>query len=69
MPKVDIAAACDTVMLAILDNSTLDLREVWEAPMADYHSCLSKLSPKEQDRGMKVLTFKSFAQRVWPRVP
>jgi hypothetical protein len=60
-------ADCDTVLLVLLDNLTLDPRELWEAPYADVIGLLDRPGSKARDRGaLGVSTFKTIARRVWP---
>lgn len=65
--RIKTDAPCDTVLLVLLDNSTLDLREMWEAPFTAIVACLNKPGSKARGRGaLGVPTFKRFAKRVWP---
>lgn len=60
-------APCDTVMLVLLDNTTLETRQIWEAPYAAIDECLQKPGSKARERGsMSVSAFKARAQQVWP---
>jgi len=62
---------CDTVLLVLLDNRTLNPREMWEAPMAAVEKRLAVPGSKARARGaLGVNEFKKhcFAQQVWPKV-
>ncbi|MDJ1009648.1 MAG: hypothetical protein QNJ13_17695 [Paracoccaceae bacterium] len=60
-------AACDRVVLVLLDGETLDPAEMWEAPMADVTALLDRPGSKARARGsLAVTTFKSIAEKVWP---
>lgn len=61
-------AACDAVLLVLLDNKTLDPREMWEAPFSAVAARLAVPGSKARDRGaLGVREFKRMARRVWPR--
>jgi hypothetical protein len=58
---------CDTVLLVLLDNFTLDAREMWEAPFAAVAKLLVLTESKARLRGqLSVSEFKTIARRVWP---
>ena len=60
-------APCDGVLLVLLDNRTLEPREMWEAPIAAVEERLSLPGSKARARGaLGVREFKRLAQRVWP---
>jgi hypothetical protein len=60
-------AACDSVLLVLLDNRTLEAREMWEAPMAAVEVRLALPGSKARARGaLGVREFKRLARRVWP---
>jgi hypothetical protein len=60
-------APCDSVLLVLLDNRTLEPREMWEAPMEKVEERLSLLGSKSRERGaLGVSEFKRLAVRVWP---
>ena len=65
--KIRIDAPCDAFLLVLLDNRTLDLREIWEAP---YDSVLRRLNvggSKARDRGvLSVPEFKKIGVKKWP---
>lgn len=65
--QIKQAAACDTVLLVLLDNATLDLREIWEAPYMVVAERLALPGSKARERGaLGVREFKRFAVKVWP---
>jgi hypothetical protein len=58
---------CDAVLLVLLDNRTLEPREMWEAPIAAVEERLALPGSKARDRGaLGVPEFKRLALRVWP---
>ena len=60
-------APCDGVLLVLLDNGTLEPREMWEAPMAAVEERLRLPGSKARARGaLGVGEFKRLARRVWP---
>ena len=60
-------APCDAVLFVLLDNSTLEPREMWEALIADVEERLS-LPGKAHERGaLGVREFKRLARQVWPQ--
>jgi hypothetical protein len=60
-------APCDAVLLVILDNRTLEPREMWEAPIDAVEKRLA-LPGKARERGaLGVSEFKRLARRVWPQ--
>jgi hypothetical protein len=67
MSRIKVDAPCDTVLLVLLDNATLELREMWEAPFVAVVERLSLPGSKARARGaMAVADFKRVGQRVWP---
>lgn len=59
-------ADCDTVLLVLLDNLTLEPREMWEAPYQAVESRLDVPGSKARERGaLGVQEFKRIARRVW----
>lgn len=63
-------AACDTVLLVLLDNRTLEPREMWEAPYVAVAERLALPGSKARERGaLGVSEFKKLAQRIWPANP
>jgi len=66
--RIKTDAACDAVLLVLLDNKTLDAREMWEAPFTAVAARLAVPGSKSRDRGaLGVSEFKRMARRVWPR--
>jgi hypothetical protein len=64
--RIKTDAACDWVLLVLLDNRTLDPREMWQAPFRDVAARLA-LGGKSRGRGaVGVSEFKAIAQRIWP---
>ncbi len=62
-------ADCDTVLLVLLDNRTLEPREMWEAPYAAVTERLAMPGSKSRERGaLGVREFKRLAQRIWPLI-
>jgi len=62
-------APCDTVLLVLLDNRTLEPRELWEAPFAAVEARLNIPGSKARARGaLGVREFKRLAQQIWPEV-
>jgi len=56
------------VLLVLLDNRTLELREIWEAPMAAVDARLRVPGSKSRDRGaLGVREFKKLAHQIWPK--
>jgi len=65
--RIKIDSPCDTVLLVLLDNATLEPREIWEAPFSAVVECLAKPGSKSRERGaLGVSVFKRIARRVWP---
>lgn len=63
-------ADCDTVLLVLLDNLTLEPREMWEAPYPAVETRLAVPGSKARERGaLGVSEFKSLAEKIWPPVP
>jgi hypothetical protein len=66
--RIKTDAACDAVLLVLLDNRTLDAREMWEAPFTAVAARLAVPGSKSRDRGaLSVSEFKCMARRVWPQ--
>lgn len=62
-------AACDKIMLVILDNRTLDAVGIWEA---SYRKVAAKLaepgSRARNERGsLSISAFKQIAKHIWPQ--
>jgi hypothetical protein len=68
MSRIKADSPCDTVLLVLLDNLTLDAREMWEAPFASVGELLRRSQSKARARGaLSVSEFKAIARRVWPK--
>jgi hypothetical protein len=67
--KIKHGAACDKVLLVLLDNATLDPVIMWEAPYAVVtRRLLEPGSKSRNERGaMSVQDFKKIAQIVWQK--
>ena len=60
-------SACDAVLLVLLDNRTLEPREMWEAPIQAVEERLALPGSKARARGaLGVREFKRMARLVWP---
>lgn len=60
-------AACDAVLLVLLDNRTLEPVEMWEAPYPAVVERLNHPGSKSRERGaLGVSEFKRLARRIWP---
>jgi hypothetical protein len=58
-------APCDIVILFLLDNGTLETREIWEAPIAAMEERLA--FPGSKARGaLRINEFKRLARLIWP---
>jgi hypothetical protein len=69
MSRIKTDAPCNTVLLVLLDNATLDPREMWEAPFKSVVKRLAHPGSKARERGvLGVSEFKRLplARRVWP---
>lgn len=68
--RIKINAQCDIVLLVLLDNATLEPREIWEAPFPEVIARLAEPGSKARnDRGaLSVRDFKRLpsAQLAWP---
>lgn len=66
MSRIRLEAPCDTVILVLLDNATVDAREIWEASIGDVAEGLSRPGSKARARGaLGVPAFKAIAKQVW----
>ena len=66
--RIKLDAPCDTVLLVLLDNVTLEPREMWEAPYRAICECLARPGSKARSRGaLSLSAFKRLAHRVWPK--
>lgn len=60
-------ADCDAVLLVLLDNRTLEPREIWEAPYGLVIERLDLPGSKARERGaLGVREFKRISTKVWP---
>ncbi|MDP2326067.1 MAG: hypothetical protein Q8N51_18855 [Gammaproteobacteria bacterium] len=65
--KIKRGAPCDTVMLVLLDNATLEPQIIWEATMADVEKRLGVGGSKARSRGsLRVNEFVRLARQIWP---
>ncbi len=63
-------APCDTVLLVLLDNATMEAREIWQAPYDSVCECLARPGSKARARGaLSVSAFKRLAKCVWKDKP
>lgn len=63
-------APCDRVLLVLLDNQTLEPREMWEAPMSAVEQRLKHPGSKSRARGaLGTSEFKHLAKCIWPKTP
>lgn len=66
MSRIKLDQPCDTVMLVLLDNATLDCREIWESPYNAVCDLLRKPGSKARERGaLGVPAFKAIAMKTW----
>lgn len=66
--RIKIDAECDAVLLVLLDNHTLEPREMWEAPFGAVAQRLAMPGSKARARGaLGVSEFKRIARQVWPQ--
>ena len=66
MSRSKLDAPCDTVLLVLLDNATLEAREMWEATYSSVCGCLARPGSKARARGaLSVSAFKRLARPVW----
>ncbi len=65
--KIKLDAPCDTVMLVLLDNASLEPRQIWEAPYGAVAARLMVPGSKARERGaMGMSEFIRMARRIWP---
>lgn len=66
--RIKVDAACDKVILVLLDNATLEPTGMWEASYKQVVDHLIEPGSKARnERGsMSVSAFKAFAQPIWP---
>lgn len=69
MGTIKVDAPCDVVMLVLLDNATLELREIWEASFEAVVLRLRVGGSNARARGvLSVSEFKAIGFRIWPLV-
>ena len=67
MSRIKLDSDCDTVLLVLLDNATLEAHEIWEAPFASVADALGQPGSKARERGaLGVSKFKRIGRRIWP---
>jgi hypothetical protein len=67
MGRIRTDGACDSVLLVVLDNATLEPREMWEAPFALVVERLAQPGSKARARGvLSIPEFTRIARLVWP---
>jgi len=68
--RIKFDAACDKVLLVLLDNTTLEPVGMWEAPYGDVVKRLKHPGSKARnERGaLSVGDFKKLAKPVWPLI-
>jgi hypothetical protein len=67
--RIKIDAACDAVLVVLLDKETLEPREMWEAPFPAVAARLAVPGSRARERGaLGVAEFKRLAgaRQVWP---
>jgi hypothetical protein len=65
--SIKSGAPCDRVLLVLLDNQTLEPRELWEASMQAVEERLKHPGSKSRERGaLRLREFKRLAERIWP---
>ncbi len=70
LSKIKRGAPCDTVLLVLLDNSTLEPREMWEASYEAVEARLAVPGSKARKRGaLGVREYKRLARQIWPEKP
>ena len=66
MGAIKNCGACDVVLLVLMDNRTLEPREMWEAPISAVEARLTKPGSKSRARGvLGVAEFKALAKCIW----
>jgi hypothetical protein len=66
MSRIKIDAPCDTVLLVLLNNATLEPREIWEAPFPSVVTSLARPGSKARERG--ALGVSAFQANCSPRM-
>lgn len=68
MSRIKLDAPCDVVLLVLLDNSTLEAHEMWEAPYRRVCEVLTRPGSNARTNGaLGVPAFKAIAKRVWTK--
>lgn len=68
--RIKTDSPCDAVLLVVLDNATLEPREMWEAPFGSVIERLARPGSKARARGvLSVPEFTQIARSVWPKGP
>ena len=68
MGRINTEDPCDTVLLVVLDNATLEPREMWDAPIKAVKKCLAQPGPQARARGvLSIPEFTQIARKVWPQ--
>jgi hypothetical protein len=66
LSTIKLEAPCDTVLLALLDNTTMEPRQIWEGQYSDVCICLGRPGSKARERGLlSVGEFRSLACCIW----
>lgn len=61
-------ADCDTVMLVLMDNTTLEPNQIWAAPYKAVEERLDVPGSNARKRGVLSLSeFKQIGEQVWPQ--
>ena len=64
--RINRNAECHSVLLVILRQENLELREIWEAPFSMVKTRLDKPG-KARERGvLSVSEFRKLAKKIWP---
>jgi hypothetical protein len=63
MGRIKRGADCESVVLVLLDDVTLDPHGMWEAPYAAVEARQLEL---RTEKGLRVTDFKNIAKLVWP---
>ena len=66
LSRINKEKVCHAVLLVILRQENLELREIWEAPFSEVKSRLEKAG-KARERGvLSVAEFRKLATKIWP---
>ena len=68
--RIKSGATCDKVLLVLLDNASLEPREMWEASYKDIVARLAEpgSNARNQRGALSVHDFKRVASQIWPEV-